>query len=338
MTRGMVRLQTGNAADPVEIRNRAISLLAGVYRSQNEREPYRETVRAEMERIIAKDAALCFHDDFGEHNNPVYFTDFVRRAASHGLQFLAEAEPQDLDQSDFAPDMRETLNQIADPIQREQFFDCLTLRGFRRTLLCRDDLVLDRRLEVDRLRRLHYAAALRTNVAITGLATFAQAEFTAQNGASVTVNQPFVKVVLYELSSAWPGTLTFDQLLERARSVAPLLSAADAESMLREVLTRMHSSGLLEFSVAPYRYPVVPTGKPQSSRLARHQIRKGSRVTNLRHRAVEVDDPIARTILPLLDGTRDASMLAAVLGEDENGQEKVEDALRRLAGLALLEA
>ena len=338
MTRGMVRLQTGNTSDPIEVRNRAISLLAGVYRSQNEREPYREAIRAEMERIIAKDAALCFHDDFGENNNPVYFTDFVRRAAGHGLQFLAEAEPQDMDQSDFAPDMREALHQIADPIEREQFFDYLTLRGFRRTLLCHDDLVLDRRLDADRLRRLHYSASLQSNVAITDLATLAQAEFTAQNGASVTVNQPFVKVVLYELSSAWPGTLTFDQLLERARSVTPLLSTADAESMLREVLLRMHSPGLLEFSVAPYRYPVVPTEKPRSSRLARHQLRNGSRVTNLRHRAVEIDDPTGRTILPLLDGTRDASALAIALDGEENAAAKVEAALRRLAGLSLLEA
>lgn len=332
MTRNMVRIHTAGVTDPVELRSRAISLLAGIYRSQGEREPYREAIRAEMERIIAKDATLCFHDDFTENNNPVYFSEFIKRASGHGLQFLAEAEPEDMQHVDFAPDMREALNGIADAVEREQFYDFLTLRGFRRTLLCRDDLVLDRGFAVERLRRLHFSAGMQSNVPLPDLVTFAPAEFTAQNGSSVTVNQPFVKVALYELSQAWPGTMSFDQILERARSVTPLLSAADAESMLREVLLRMYMPGLLEFSVAPYKYPVVPTEKPCASRLARHQIQHGSRVTNLRHRAVEIDDPGARAILPLLDGSRDAEALRA-----QSGMEGVDAALKRLANLALLE-
>ena len=333
MTRGMVRIHTAGMTDPVEIRNRAISLLAGIYRSQGEREPYREAIRAEMERIIAKDATLCFHDDFGEDNYPVYFSEFIRRSNAYGLQFLAEAEPEDMQHSDFAPDMREALNGIADAVEREQFYDFLTIRGFRRTLLCRDDLVLDRGFPVERLRKLHFAAGLQSNIVVTDLVTFAAAEFTAQNGSSVTVNQPFVKVVLYELSRAWPGTMSFDELLERAHSVTPLLSAADAESMLREVLLRMYTPGLLEFGVAPYRYPVKPTERPCASRLARYQIKNGSRVTNLRHRAVEIDDPNARLILPMLDGTRDADALRA-----ESGVADTEAALKRLADLALFEA
>lgn len=334
MTRNMVRISAAGITDPAEIRNRAISLLAGIYRSQGEREPYREAIRAEMERIIAKDATLCFHDDFGDHNYPIYFTDFVKRAGGHGLQFLAEAEPEDLQHADFAPDTREALNQIPDAIEREQQYDFLTVRGFRRTLLCRDDLVLDRGFPIERLRLLHYAAALQSTIAQADLVTLAATEFTAANGSSVTVSQPFVKVVLYELSRAWPGTMTFDELLERARSVSPLLGTSDAEAMLREVLLRMYMPGLLEFSVAPYKYPTAPTDLPRASRLARYQIRSGSRVTNLRHRAVEIDSPVAQTILPLLDGTRDAAAVetaAGVLRDD------VDAALRRLAELALLE-
>jgi methyltransferase-like protein/ubiquinone/menaquinone biosynthesis C-methylase UbiE len=341
VTRNMVRIHTAGMNDPVEIRNRAIALLAGIYRSQGEREPYRETIRAEMERIIAKDPMLCFHDDFAEHNNPVYFSEFMKRAAGFGLQFLAEAEPEDMDQTDFAPDVRESLSQTTDPLEREQQFDFLTLRSFRRTLVCHDDLVLDRSFPLARMRLVHYAAALQTTVPASDLVTSAPAEFTAQNGSSVTVNQPFVKVVLYELTRAWPGTMTFDELLNRARSVSPLVSTADAESTLREVLLKMYMPGLLEFSVAPYRYPVHPTEKPRASRLARHQARNGSRVTNLRHRAVEVDSPIARAILPLLDGTRDIESLhtAAVgLGEGDVLRAEVESGLMRLAELALLEA
>jgi methyltransferase-like protein/ubiquinone/menaquinone biosynthesis C-methylase UbiE len=340
MTRNMVRIHTAGMTDPVEIRNRAISLLAAIYRSESEQEPYREAVRAEMERIIAKDATLCFHDDFGEHNLPVYFSEFVHRANAHGLQFISEADPTDFHHADFAADTRESLAQMQDPVEREQFFDFLALRGFRRTLLCRDDLVLDRTLPVERLRSLHYSAALKGTPDGPDLAGFTPTEFTAPNGSSVTVNQPFVKVVLHELSRAWPASLTFDQLLEKARAAAPLLNTTDAEMMLREVLLRMHMPGLLEVSVLPYRYSSMVSATPQASKLARFQIRNGPRVTSLRHRSVEIDHPAGRVLLPLLDGTRDIGALQSVLATSNGALERseIEAGLERLRELALLES
>lgn len=339
MTRNMVRIQTEGLSDPAEIRNRAIALLAGIYRSQGDREPYRETIRAEMERIIAKDPVLCFHDDFGEHNNPIYVSEFVRRASSHGLQYLSEAEPTDVQLPDFAPDVAETLAQITDTVEREQFYDFITMRGFRRTLLCRNDLFIDRSIPVDRLRSLAFSATLQTD-ASPDIVSLAPLEFKAANGSSVTVNQPFVKVVLYEMSQAWPGSMGFDDLLDRARSVAPLLNREDAEAMLREVLLRMHVPGLLEPSVVPYRYPARPTARPVASRLARHQIRFGTRVTSLRHRLVEIDNDTGRQLLPLLDGSRDVAALQAeltALSGSEVNASAIEAGLGRLNELALLE-
>jgi methyltransferase-like protein/ubiquinone/menaquinone biosynthesis C-methylase UbiE len=339
MTRNMVRIHASGIGDPAEMRNRAIALLASIYRSQSEQEPYREAIRAEMERIIAKDAALCFHDDFGEYNLPVYFSEFVRRAGAQGLQFVSDADPTDFGLADLAPDTRENLAQMQDPVQREQMFDFLTLRGFRRTLLCRDDLVLDRSLPVERFRGLHYSAALKSAADGPDLTSFAATEFTAPNGASVTVNQPFVKVVLYELSAAWPGSLTFSDLLSRARSVAPLLSTADAETMLREVLLRMQLPGILEIGVVPYRYAPKATERPAASPLARFQVRNGSRVTSLRHRSVELDNPVARALLPLLDGTRDIPALASALAGTDTPASvpEIEAGLSRLSELALLQ-
>lgn len=340
MTRSMTLIHTEGITDPVEIRNRTIALLAGIYRSQNEREPYREVIRAEMERIIAKEPFLCFHDDFGEYNLPVYFSEFVRRAQAQGLQFLSEADLTDFENADLAPDIRESLAQIADPVGREQFYDFLTTRGFRRTLLCRSDLVLDRTTPVETLKALHYSALLQCTAPALDIITFAPFEFSTPAGASVTVNQPFVKVVLYELMQAWPATMTFDELLEKARSVAPLLNVADSESMLREVLLRMLLPGITEASMIPWQYPSQPTEKPVASRLARLQLRNGgSRVTSLRHRAVDLDNAAARAVLPLLDGTRDRTQVAegaaAGLGKEFSLQD-VDEALKELNSLALL--
>jgi methyltransferase-like protein/SAM-dependent methyltransferase len=339
MTREMIRMHTAGITDPVEIRNKGVTLLAAIYRAQGEREPYRETIRAEMERIIAKDAPLCFHDDLGDYNLPVYFSEFIRRAAAEGLQFLSEADPPSY--SELPPDIVEGLGQVADPVEREQQYDFLTLRGFRRTLLCRDDLVVDREVSSERLRKLHYAAAIRTVDGPPDLATFAPSEFVSQSGASISVNQPFVKAVLHRLERAWPATLNFDELTEGARAVAPLLSATEATEMVREVLLRMHTAGLLEMSVLPWAYPARPSERPSVSRFARLQSRNGHRVTSLRHRPVDLDDENAKALLPLADGTHDRDQLRSELArlhDREVTAEEIEGALTRLNEVSLLES
>lgn len=336
MTRNMARIHTAGLTDPVEMRNRTITLLAAIYRSQEQREPYRETVRAEMERVNAKEPYLFFHDDLAEHASPVYFSQLVKRAAAHGLQYLSDAEPANT--SDIAPDVLEALNQITDIIEWEQFYDFLTLRGFRRTLLCRADCVLHRDARAERLKQLHFAAALKPETA-PDLSTFAPAQFNAINGSSITVNQPFVKAVLWELAQAWPASVTFDTLVEKARAIAPLLSPAEGEDLVREVLTRLHLPGVLEISVHPYPYPRQPSERPAASKLARLQLRNASRVTSLRHRPVDLDNELAKALLPLLDGTRDRETLAATLNLAENRTftaEQVDQALQRLCELSLL--
>lgn len=333
MTRNMVRIHTAGVSDPAEIRTRGLALLNAIYQSQKEREPYREAIRAEMERIAAKEPYLCYHDDFGDENNPIYFSEFIRRAASQGMQFLSEAHLPDIHNTDFSPDAVESLGRIADPVEREQYYDFLTLRGFRRTLLCRTEIPLDREVAISKLRMLYYSSPMRVMNGEPDLATFAPADFQSQSGASITVNQPFVKAVLLELVRAWPGRTTWAHLIDRARAVAPLVSMDDAETMLKEVLMRLHAPELLELSTAPYSFAIAVSAKPIASPLARLQVRTGHRVTSLRHVPVDLDDDIGRKILLLLDGSHTPDQLVDQTGVS---REEVDKALQRMAELSLL--
>ena len=336
MTRNMVRMHTAGVDDPVEIRNRAIALLAAIYRSQGPTDPYREAIRSEMERIMAKDPALCFHDDFGEYNYPIYFSEFIRRAGEHELQFLSEAESSDLAHGvELGDESREALEAVQGVIEREQYYDFLACRGFRRTLLCRAEQTLDRSLPVERLKTFHYAAALDyAPEMVTSLHSNAPMEFTSQSSFSVTVNQPFVKAALLELANAWPATRSFDQLIAAASSAIET-TPEEAEKMLRELLLRIHMPGVLEMSVLPWKYTSVVSERPVASRLARLQAGRGNRVTSLRHRPVEFEAPLPRLVLPLLDGSRDLDALSRDLSVARND---VEEALQELHELGLLEA
>ena len=56
------------------------------------------------------------------------------------------------------------------------------------------------------------------------------------------------------------------------------------------------------------------SNRPVASAIARIEIEGGARVTSLRHRQVEIDDPIAAAVLARLDGTRDLAALHEELG------------------------
>jgi len=74
--------------------------------------------------------------------------------------------------------------------------------------------------------------------------------------------------------------------------------------------------------------------------LARLQSERGITVTNLCHDSVKLDDELARTLVRLLDGTRDRAQLMQVLGEQLDGDQPraaaLEAHLQNLARLALL--
>ena len=81
--------------------------------------------------------------------------------------------------------------------------------------------------------------------------------------------------------------------------------------------------------------------RPVASALARIEIGRGARVTSLRHRQVEIDDPTAAAVLARLDGTRDLAALhdavRRALPAGAVTPEHVETAVSGLAHHCLLE-
>ena len=80
--------------------------------------------------------------------------------------------------------------------------------------------------------------------------------------------------------------------------------------------------------------------RPAASALSRIEIERGARVTSLRHRQVEIDDPIAAAVLARLDGTRNLAALhrdvSRALPVESFDREHIETALSGLAYHCLL--
>jgi hypothetical protein len=92
---------------------------------------------------------------------------------------------------------------------------------------------------------------------------------------------------------------------------------------------------LLEIDTQPWTYPAQVNDRPCVSAMVRMQAKEGSRVTSLRHQAVEMDEEEARRLLILLNGERDRTALLRDSGLDD---ETLDAFLKKLLALSLLSA
>jgi SAM-dependent methyltransferase len=85
----------------------------------------RDLFKEELAKIPPVDGFLLY-DQLVEEYAPVYFTEFTRHAAAHGLKYLAEAGG----------------DSVNTEIATEQCLDFLRCRRFRQTILCRESMPL----------------------------------------------------------------------------------------------------------------------------------------------------------------------------------------------------
>jgi methyltransferase-like protein/ubiquinone/menaquinone biosynthesis C-methylase UbiE len=330
----MMRFHTSGVEDPEAAVTEGLGVVQAVGRTLGEDSPYAKAILSEMEKIVRRNKAVTFHDDLSPDMKPILFTDFIKRARAHGLQFLAEADYTTMVFEDLPPDARSALEEIRDDaVRREQYLDFFKLRRLRETLLCRADLTVLPEASNGAFDVLYFGVPLEPKTT-PDYSNEAPVEFVGQRNMAVTVAQPFVKAAIAVLCDAWPERLRFSEILERAQQCLPLADPTGTE-MLSELLMKMYGAGLVEIDTNPWPYPANISERPCVSQLARFQAKEGVRVTSLRHQAIDLDDEHARRLLPLLDGSRDRDALLRDSGLDPD---TLAEFLKKLLNLSLLMA
>lgn len=302
--------------------------------------------------------SYLIHEYLEESNTPLYFHDFMTRAARHGLQYIADAEIDLGEIEALQPAMAARLRSAArDRVELEQYLDFLVNRTFRRSLLCRQGIPLELALVPERMRRLSAASPARPESAAMDVRSEASETFRGEKNRTFTASHPAAKALLAALAEAWPRSLPFGDLLSR---VQDLVGGVVAEELMADVLFSLYGSGILELHLLPPVCTERVSERPEASPLARREASLGPFVTSLRRRVLRLDDDLARVLLLHLDGTRDRVALRDVLAQEVQERrleiEKdgapirdpdqlgpildalIEQNLRKMAGLALLVA
>ena len=276
-------------------------------------------VEQDQETVQTYDAAYVIHDFLSPNNAPCYFKDFAARAESHGLAYLADAEPPLMFATNYGDEIARLLFSECGHSQvlLEQYLDFVSDRSFRRSLLVHKERAGDisYQMQHTRLRELHVAAQLECADGEVRIDDSPQ-RFGASNGSVVVFDTPVAKLAADALARAWPFTLGFEELHRMVQTSLPVSAEAgnDTEGQLVAFFNAIVVQGIGRYRVAPYVRQAENPCVEQSARDYPADLPQGQAVHTFNgwHEPVQLD-PVAQYLLPHIDGSRTREALLALL-------------------------
>jgi SAM-dependent methyltransferase/methyltransferase-like protein len=295
----------------------------------------RELLRRELASSKRSDAFM-YHDILSETNEPVYFLDFLDKAAAHGLQFLAESDPHSMSTAHFSESFRTEMDALPDRRIREQYIDFVYCRRFRQTLLCRTGHNLASTLNADALDRLWIAGSLAPDKTSREINETDAVVFHTPRGITVKAIEAIPKAVYLTLNDHYPHALRYEELVVRALNRIGIdrgsLSAA-VEGKIVRMLMSSFVNGAVELRAFRPALAEAISERPVASALSRSQAAQPSNIVSCLFAAHALEHPLQGRLLTLLDGTRNRQQLASELSTT---CEHVEASLSSLFRLGLL--
>jgi hypothetical protein len=258
------------------------------------------------------------HEELEAFNAPCYFRDFVRAARARGLEYLAEAQPENMFVGNYGPLAVGHLRDVdaGDRVLLEQHLDFVVNRSHRQTLLVKAERAAQIAHTVDRNRnrRLHVAARVPPVAEPTRL-DHSNQRYGADGGVAIVAYDPAIKAALDALTTRWPWTLSWQELRVAVR--ARLARACVDEPPDLDVRIDGLLDVLITRGMARYRLdPVSP--RPVSTPLRLDEpVRRTAELTgddgepfvfNQWHESVPLS-PLDGHLIPLLDGNHDRDAL-----------------------------
>jgi methyltransferase-like protein len=284
--------------------------------------PYATFLANEMERLRNRPRTNLFHEHLESTNLPLYFHEFMERAAATGLQYLGDDNLPSSWSTRVPPDAARLLAGLgSDFVRREQYLDFLQGSAFRRTLLCRAGAKLNAAPDPDVLRRGYLSACLTPATPMADLHHSEIVEFKTPEGPSVDLGDPMMKAAAIALGESWPQACSFDDVLRLAarklstNGDAEAHVSPEARTALLQGLLRCVAAGLVELRLTPDQFIARVSETPRTTRFARRRAELGLPVTNAVHASVALNE-IHRHVLRRLDGRHDLTALVAALEDD----------------------
>ncbi len=283
--------------------------------------PHGMVLKRELDLLSRQADSYLFHEHLEADNQPMYFHEFVEQAFTCGLQYLGEADLGSMLARGFSEQTRSTLERISeDIIRKEQYMDYLRNRPFRQTLLVRDSLQLNRNVNAEDMALFRITISSLPRLQDMKFDPRTKLNVRTRYGGDFNVSRPITKAALAVLHRSRPGALEFEDLFQQSLQELPPRIRPDANqtaavrnNLLQDIL-QCYTNGILALSTWSPQVATTLPDKPVVNPLAAYQAGESDRVTVPRHNAVQLG-PVARSLAPVLDGSRDRQSLETYIKE-----------------------
>ncbi len=328
MIRGMAQFHVREIEDPIEQVEQLKALVRFVGSSLgDDHKLYRQIIESESARITKLADAFLYHDVLEPTNLPVYFHEFSEQARRHGLQYLTEAVPLRTGRSRLAAGLRDELGSDCNLIEFEQHLDFLEGTAFRRTLVCRDSIHVNRDLNAAPIEKLLVASQARPLSPEPDIKSNQPEEFAARKGAlaaTMRCDTPISKAALVALVNAFPRAMPLDAVVTVAANRLGRASTDADHQEIRALVIGGFEIGAIELHMWQPDAAEGASSEPEASPIVRFELTYGSEVTNLWHKRIVLRSAASRYLLAALDGRRSRSeiveQVALALSKESSAQ------------------
>ena len=217
MVREMMLFHIRDFREPQQQLQQAVTLLKLLAKSGKETEPYTKTLQDEFERMSTRSREGLYHDELSPDFQPFYFYQFMEHAQRHGLQFLGETDFFEMHSGGLSAKAKEVLDKISDEVTlREQYLDFMCGRAFRKTLLCHDDVPLDRSGKSVSVRSFFISTQARPKAESPNAAPEAGETFCSPSGTELTTPNLLARSLFWYLIKSRPERIPFEKLAREA--------------------------------------------------------------------------------------------------------------------------
>jgi SAM-dependent methyltransferase len=303
-----VSLASAGNGPPSERVARVRTMLKELAASTDPGTPYGQLLRSEAERLSTVPGSYILGEFLSTHNEPFYFQDFIVRARTFGLDYLAECDVASSLPEGLAALAAARIRAIAGPerIALQHMTDVFSGRTFRRSILVRQKAAAGGTPDRGRLTALHIASFLKLDP------TSSQgggAVFMDQRKRTIEIRDEAVSNAFVRLGESYPATKPVQELAAAVPDVT-------AKRRVLDALFRLLETARATISSVPLDVARESDPRPRAWAVARAEAATGDQpwVTSLTHGPVILNSAL-RFLVPLMDDTCDRKDLVAQLAK-----------------------
>ncbi len=293
---------------------------------ENSKTPYAEVLKTEAGLLAKQSDHYLRHDHLEEDNAQFYFHEFMDEAKKHNLQYLSDCNISTMYLGNMPPKVAEKLQAVNDIVRTEQYMDFITNRRFRTTLLCHDNVKLNRNINNDDITKFNMVFNIvpEKPLAEVDLNNSAESLKYFLNGnkeSNLSTSSPYMKAILYSFNENINNPISFEKVTSEANKKLHNTKLNEIKAELLNNAMKLVLQGYISITMQKQR-SAPNLDKPKTSKFVAYQVSNSPAmwVTNLKHEPIGVNF-FEKFALKYMDGKHDKkAIIDAVMNHVASGE------------------